>query len=82
MRKWPTPRQVRLHYAALYKAHNRMQDALNAAHAAGVIHYEGSYTDEAPCWSHWQTWKRIEATTKHQLAEAMKREIMNATNKS
>lgn len=70
----PTPKQVRYHYGRIERAHDRLQEALNAAHNAEVLKYT-DFDNQSPCKTHNQTWERILATTEKQLAQAMRREI-------
>lgn len=70
----PTPKQVRFHYGKVAKLRAQLQAALNDAHQANVIVYT-SYKDESPCFTLYETWDRIKATTEKTLAQAMRNEI-------
>lgn len=72
----PSPSEVRHHYARVHNLHEKLQQALNDAHNANVIVYEGEFRDVAPCHSHWKTLERFETTTQKQLAAAMRTEIL------
>jgi hypothetical protein len=70
----PTPKQVRFHFGRIERAHDKLQDALNAAHRADVLEYT-DFALQSPCKTHSDTWERILATTEKQLASAMRQEI-------
>ena len=72
----PTPKQVRHHFGRLSRAYRAMQAALNAAHDAEVLVYK-EYEEESPCFTNFQSWERILATTEKQLARAMREEIQS-----
>lgn len=72
----PTPKQVRYHYGKISRLRWRLQCALNDAHNADVIKYDGkNYEQESPCKSLYECLDRIKATTAAQLAQAMREEI-------
>lgn len=71
----PTAKQVRFHFGRISKLHHKLQRALNDAHNAKVISYDGRFTEEAPCWAHYECWLRVKKTTEKQLAQAMRDEI-------
>lgn len=73
----PTPKQVRFYYRQINSAYERLQTALNNAHARGVIKYnKEKFNEESPCHMLWEVDDRIRKTTEKALAQAMREEIM------
>ncbi len=78
MSRSPTPKQVRYHFKRISNLHLKLGDAMNKAHNAGVIEYpDGTYNENAPCKTHWETWRRFEIATQKKCAEALRNEVMN-----
>lgn len=71
----PTPKQVRYHFTKIARLRHKLQNALNDAHNADVIQYEGkNYEEQSPCRTLYETWDRIKGTTEKQLAQAFRDE--------
>lgn len=81
----PTPKQVRHHYKQCRKAFYKLQTVLNEAHRLGVINYKpvknekGYFNDtlESVCDSVYTAKERFEIATKDQLADAIRKEMMD-----
>lgn len=75
----PTPKQVRFHYKRIRRRLYMLQNALNAAHNADVIVYDG-YSN-GPCCALDMVRVRIEETTKDTRATAFREECMDELKK-
>lgn len=80
----PTPKQVRHHYKKCRRYFYLLQRALNDAHSCNVINYKekknanGYFepTLESVCGAVSDAKERFDISTKDQLANAMKEELM------
>lgn len=70
-----TEKKLKRHLHRIWFHYDRLRAALNEAHHAGVIVYEGDYQDVAPCWAMDEMRDRLKAATKDVIAETIHDEI-------
>lgn len=56
----------------------QLQSALDQAHDAELIVYEGDFKENAPCWALYELERRVEKTTKEQVSKIIHREIRDS----
>lgn len=71
--KQATPKQVRHHYARIFKLAGQYSQAMYDAKHAGVLVWEGE--DQSPTALLWETRQRFDKAAEKQLAQAMREEI-------